>query len=155
MLFNLCGVIQHSTNTREIDLLGGLTQKMPLIAGLLVFSSMASLGLPALAGFVSEFYVFLAVFGWNQTFLGGSWPVYAFIGIIGVVITVAFYLWLLQRVIWGDASETVAKSHNPHSWEYYSLWLMVVPIILLGVFPFILIGPVTDTFTTFAGLVGI
>lgn len=152
MLFNLCGVIQHSTDTRDINLLGGLTQKMPVIAGLLVFSSMASLGLPALAGFVSEFYVLLAAFGWNQTFLGGAWPVYAFVAIIGVVITVSFYLWLLQRIIWGEASETVSKSHSPFRWEYTSLWLMAIPIVILGIFPFIIIGPITETFTNLAAL---
>jgi NADH-quinone oxidoreductase subunit M len=154
MMFDLCGVIQHSTNTRLIDRLGGLTQKMPTVAGLLVFSSMASLGLPALAGFVSEFYVFLAAFSWNQTFLGGSWPVYAFIAIFGVVITVGFYLWLLQRIIWGKASETIENAHLPGRWEYTSLWLMAIPIILIGIFPFILIEPIAETFITLAGLAG-
>ena len=152
MLFDIVGVIQHNTNTREISLLGGLTEKMPNLAGLLVFASMASLGLPALAGFVSEFYVFLGAFSWNQTFLGGSWPVYAFIAIFGVVVTVGFYLWMLQRIVWGHASETIQSAHLPHSWEYVSLWWLVIPIIILGIFPFIVITPITDSFNSIAAL---
>ena len=152
MLFDICGVIQHATNTREISLLGGLTEKMPNLAGLLVFSSMASLGLPALAGFVSELYVFLGAFSWNQNVFGGQYPLYAFIAIFGVVITVAFYLWMLQRIIWGNASETVQSAHMPHSWEYVSLWFLVIPIIVLGIFPFIVIAPISDSFTNIAGL---
>lgn len=152
MLFNLVGILQHSTDTREIVKFRGLTQKLPSVAGMMVFASMASLGLPALAGFVSEFYVFLGAFSWQQTFLGGSWPVYAFVAVIGVVITVSYYLWLLQRVIWGEASETLQNAKIPHKWEYYSLWVMVIPILVLGIFPFIVITPIRDTFVTLAGL---
>lgn len=153
MLFDLVGVIQHSTNTREIKLLKGLTQKMPNLAGLLVFASMASLGLPALAGFVSEFYVFLGAFSWNQSFLGHKWPVYAFISIFGVVVSVGFYLWMLQRIIWGEASETIQTAHTPHSWEYVSLWFLVIPIIALGIFPFLIITPISSSFNSLSALV--
>jgi NADH-quinone oxidoreductase subunit M len=153
MLFNLVGVIQHATNTRIIKDLRGLTQKMPNLAGLLVFASMASLGLPGLAGFVSELYVFLGAFGWPQDFFGNSWPVLAFIAIFGVVVTVAFYLWMLQRIVWGESSETINAAHTPHAWEYQSLWLLVIPIILLGIFPAVLISPIADTFTSMAKLV--
>lgn len=152
MLFNICGVIQHSTETREISLLRGLTNKMPNLSGLLVFASMASLGLPALAGFVSELYVFLALFSWKQTFFGITIPWFAFLSILGVVVTVAFYLWMLQRIVWGEPTETVQKAHMPHSWEYTSLWLLVIPIVLLGIMPFILINPLTDSFQNIADL---
>lgn len=153
MLFDIVGVIQHNTNTREIKLLKGLTNKMPNLAGLLVFASMASLGLPALAGFVSEFYVFLGMFYWQQTFFGAKWPVYAFISIFGVVITVGFYLWMLQRIIWGEASDTIESAHMPHTWEYYSLWFLVIPIVLLGIFPFLIITPINSSFSALSGLV--
>jgi len=152
MMFNLCGVIQHATTTREISALRGLTTKMPTLAGLIVFASFASLGLPSLAGFISEFYVLLGTLSWNQSFLGGNWPVYAFIAIIGIVITVAFYLWMLQRIIFGEASEIVQSAHLPHSWEYVSLWFLVIPIIVLGILPFILIDPITKSFSAIASL---
>jgi len=152
-LFNLAGVIQHSTETREIDSLKGLTQKMPTIAFLLVFFSMASLGLPGLAGFVSEFYVFLGAFGWMNIDLGGDWPILAFIAVFGIVITVGFYLWMLQRVIWGNASDTISNAQTPHRWEYSSLVLLAIPTLLLGIFPFILLTPINETFVALADLV--
>ena len=152
-LFNMAGVIQHSTNTRDIDSLRGLTQKMPILAFLLVFFSMASLGLPGLAGFLSEFYIFLGAFGWNNLDLGGNWPVLAFISVFGIVITVGFYLWMLQRIIWGTASEIVSNSHNPQKWEYSSLILLAIPTLLLGIFPFILLTPINSTFLALANLV--
>ena len=154
MLFNICGVIQHSTDTREISRLRGLTNKMPNLAGLLVFASMASLGLPALAGFVSELYIFLGVFRWEQRFFNITLPWYAFIAILGVIVTVAFYLWMLQRIVWGEATETVQNAHTPHAWEYTSLWFLVIPIILLGIMPVILIGPISASFQNIADTVG-
>ena len=155
MLFDICGVVQHSTDTREINLLRGMTQKMPYLSGLLVFASMASLGLPGLVGFVSEFYVFLGAFTPDPSgtsWFGFSWPVLAFIAILGVVVTVSFYLWMLQRIVWGESSETIQKAHMPHSWEYVSLWWLVIPIIVLGIMPFIMIAPISDSFNKISGL---
>lgn len=152
MLFNICGVVQHTANTRDIPKLRGLTQKMPNLAGLLVFASMASLGLPGLAGFVSEFFTFLAAFGWNQNFFGVDMPWLAFVAIIGIVVTVAYYLWMLQRVVWGQASETVEAAHPPERWEYTSLFMLAVPILVLGILPMILINPIWGTFEAIAAL---
>ncbi|MHA2364379.1 MAG: complex I subunit 4 family protein [Candidatus Hodarchaeales archaeon] len=153
-LFNMVGVLQHSANTREIDAFRGLTQKMPNMSFLLVYFSMASLGLPGLAGFVSEFYVFLGGFMWKQTDLHSSldYPFFAFIAIFGVVVTVAFYLWMLQRIVWGTPTETVDNAHMPYKWEYWSLVLLAIPVFLLGVFPFLLLTPIDSTFNLIAGL---
>ncbi|MHA2277580.1 MAG: complex I subunit 4 family protein [Candidatus Kariarchaeaceae archaeon] len=149
MLFNLSGVVQHSVGTREIPSLRGITQKYRGYAALLVFSSFASLGLPALFGFISEFYVFLGAFGWPNF---GDIPLLAFIAVFGVVVTVAFYLWMLQRVVWGEATETVEKGHNIHRWEYIAPVLLLIPILLFGIFPNSVIEPMQTTFENLASL---
>src|SRR6185369_16558895 len=62
-LFLLVGVIYDRAHTRDIDAFGGLGSRTPFFAGLLIVQAMASLGLPGLAGFVSEFLCFLGGFG--------------------------------------------------------------------------------------------
>ena len=66
-MFFLVGVIYERTHTRNLNEYGGLFPLMPVYGGILIFTSMASLGLPGLNGFVSEFLV-----------VRGSWPIFTF-----------------------------------------------------------------------------
>ena len=59
MLFLIVGMIYDRTHTRMIEDLGGLSNKMPLMSGILAFTVFASLGLPGLSGFWGEFLVLL------------------------------------------------------------------------------------------------
>jgi NADH-quinone oxidoreductase subunit M len=56
-MFFLVGVIYERTHTRNLNDFGGLFPLVPVYGGILIFTSMASLGLPGLNGFVSEFLV--------------------------------------------------------------------------------------------------
>ena len=83
-MFFLVGVIYERTHTRNLDDFGGLFTLVPLFGGLLLFISMASLGLPGLNGFVSEFLV-----------VRGSWPVFTVataLSMIGLLFTGAVIL---------------------------------------------------------------
>ena len=62
LLFLGAGSISHSTNTLEIDILGGLLKKMPVTGTTFLIGSIAITGLPPLNGFVSEFLIYLAMF---------------------------------------------------------------------------------------------
>jgi len=59
-LFLLVGVIYERTHNRDLDRFGGLGAKVPVFGGFLMVACLASLGLPGLAGFVSEFSIFRA-----------------------------------------------------------------------------------------------
>ena len=66
---------------------------MPVLSASLAVAGLASLGLPATAGFVSEIHVFL-----------GTFPVWSWmtaIGAFGVVLTAGYILWMIQRVMFG------------------------------------------------------
>jgi NADH-quinone oxidoreductase subunit M len=62
LLFVLVGMIYDRTHTRQIGELSGLAHRMPFIATIMVVAGLASLGLPTLAGFVSEVTIFLGTF---------------------------------------------------------------------------------------------
>ena len=63
-MFFLVGVIYERTHTRNLEEFGGLFPLLPVYGGILIFTSMASLGLPGLNGFISEFLV-----------VRGTWPI--------------------------------------------------------------------------------
>jgi NADH-quinone oxidoreductase subunit M len=97
-MFFLVGVIYERTHTRDMREYGGLFPLVPVYGGVLIFSSMAALGLPGLNGFVSEFLV-----------VRGAWPVfsvYTALGMIGLFFTGAYVLKSLKNVLHGPLNET-------------------------------------------------
>lgn len=131
MLFVMVGLMYERTHTREIAQLGGLARQMPLIATGLVFAGMASLGLPALAGFVAEVTVFLGTFQ--------RYEVAVLAALFGVVLSAGYILWLLQRVVFGPVRhEWDSLTDQRHWWEHAVTASLAASIILLGVYPALL-----------------
>jgi NADH-quinone oxidoreductase subunit M len=96
-MFFLVGVIYERAHTRNLNDFGGLFPLIPVYGGILLFTSMASLGLPGLNGFVSEFMV-----------VRGSWPVFTLwtaLSMIGLFFTGAYILKGIKKVLQGPLNE--------------------------------------------------
>lgn len=92
-MFLLAGAIAHKTHTRDMREYGGLWVKAPIYGGIFIFTSMASLGLPGLNGFVSEFLV-----------VRGAWPVFTaltLIAMVGLLFTGSYILKGIRAVLHG------------------------------------------------------
>ncbi len=103
-MFFLVGVIYERTHTRNLNEYGGLFPLIPVYGGILIFTSMASLGLPGLNGFISEFLV-----------VRGSWPiftVYTALAMIGLFFTGAYILKGIKMVLHGPLNENWVRSHQ-------------------------------------------
>ena len=92
-MFFLVGVIYARTHTRDLRKFGGLFPLVPIYGGILIFTSMASLGLPGLNGFISEFLVVRGA--WGE--LAG----YTAAGMIGLLFTGAYILKGIKNVLHG------------------------------------------------------
>ena len=127
-LFLLVGMIYERRHTREISQFGGLASKMPVYAGIFLFISFASIGLPGLNGFVGEFFILVG------SFL--SLPVYAVLAALGVVLAAVYLLWAYQRMFTGPI--TVAENNAVHDLRIGEV-LILAPIIalvlFLGIYP--------------------
>ena len=95
--FLTVGLIYDRTHTRDINKLGAIARKMPMVALFFVISGLASLGLPGLSGFVSEIMVFLGTYK--------VYPVETIISAFGVVLAAGYILWMTQRALFGDNSK--------------------------------------------------
>jgi len=132
LLFVLVGMVYDRTHTRDIGELSGLAHRMPFIATIMVIAGLASLGLPSLAGFVSEVTVFLGTFAKHE-FL-------TILGVIGIVLTAGYILWMIQRVFWGEPSERWEGIGDATAWwERAPLLAMVTVILLVGVYPAVML----------------
>jgi NADH-quinone oxidoreductase subunit M len=128
LLFVMVGLVYDRTHTRQISELSGLAHQMPFIAVVMIIAGLASLGLPSLAGFVSEVTVFLGTFG-KYGFL-------TVMGVIGILLTAGYILWMIQRVFYGERNPRWADLHDATAWwERAAVVAMVGVILLVGIYP--------------------
>ena len=73
LLFFGAGAVLHATGTREMSRLGGLWQAMPWTAGLFAVGAVAVAGLPPLNGFVSEWLIYMGLFGATTSKAAPAW----------------------------------------------------------------------------------
>ena len=130
-MFFLVGVIYERTHTRNLDEFGGLFPLVPIYGGILIFTSMASLGLPGLNGFISEFLV-----------VRGTWPIltaYTAISMLGLLFTGAYILKGIRKVLHGPLNEHWA--HGEHKLTEINMRevLVIAPLMILilwiGIYP--------------------
>ena len=138
LLFFLIGVMYERTGTTDIGKLGGLAKAMPLTAGFFLVGAMASLGLPGMSGFVSEFLAFMGLFN--------EMPVVAAVGTLGIILTAAYLLRAVLGMTFGTkAAGYGEKVVDLRGIEYIPVAAMLFFIILIGVYPSILARPLQDT----------
>jgi NADH-quinone oxidoreductase subunit M len=130
-MFFLVGVIYERTHTRNLNDFGGLFPLVPVYGGILIFTSMASLGLPGLNGFVSEFLV-----------VRGSWPiltVYTAIAMLGLLFTGAYILKGIKNVLHGPLNEHWARGEHKlteiNTREILVMAPLMALILVIGVWP--------------------
>ena len=128
MLFVLVGMVYDRAHTRQIGELSGLAHRMPFITTMMVLAGLASLGLPALAGFVSEVTVFLGTFEKHEAL--------TIAGVVGVLFAAGYMLWTIQRVFWGEPDPRWEGLPDATAWwERAPLIAMGVAVVGLGVYP--------------------
>jgi NADH-quinone oxidoreductase subunit M len=158
MLFFIVGSTYDRFHTREISRLGGMALLMPWLAGLLAYSSIASLGLPGLAGFWGEFLSLVGAYNpaGAVSDMTTFYRVLMAIGVVGTLLTAGYFLWLLQRVNLGRPKE---------EWEGHSFkdvlpleWIAWAPLLILilvvGVYPRLLLDVTAPAVAQIAKIFG-
>ncbi|MEQ1921023.1 MAG: NADH-quinone oxidoreductase subunit M [Pyrinomonadaceae bacterium] len=138
-LFLLVGFIYERRHTREITAFGGLSSPMPIYATIFVITTMASIGLPFLNGFVGEFLIMVGMFQSQVLAITTSvnWNVIAtmFAG-TGVIFAAVYLLWMVQRVFFGKVTVDKNKGLADLSWREIGLMVpLLFLMVYMGVFP--------------------
>ncbi len=131
VLFMLAGAVHHATGTREIPLLRGLGSRMPIFSFVVIVSFLASLGLPSLNSFWSEFMAFAGTYqGWPDPYR----PL-IIIPLLAVTLTAAYYLWTMQKVLYGDFNTLLGKVRDLRFGEAAPMAILLVLIVAVGLYP--------------------
>nr|BBH89100.1 NADH-quinone oxidoreductase subunit M [Thermosporothrix sp. COM3] len=131
MLFFCVGVIYDHAHTRMIADFGGVAKKMPRLATLFTLAGMASLGLPALAGFVAEYMVFTSSYK--------IWPVATVVSVFTMILTAGYLLWMLKRVFFGPFNKKWSWLPDANPREMVPLVILAAFIVIVGIYPKFLI----------------
>ncbi len=133
-LFLCVGVVYDRMHTREISAYGGLVNRMPFYACIMLIFTMANVGLPGTSGFVGEFLTLMGAFKSN------TWV--AFLATTGVILSACYALWLYARVVFGKMQKpALAGIHDLTLREA----VIIAPLLLLTIFYGVQPGQILDT----------
>jgi NADH-quinone oxidoreductase subunit M len=144
-LFLLAGVLHDRAASYDLDAYGGLAAPAPRLAGLFAVGAFASLGLPALSGFVAEFQIFTGSIA--------AAPVTA-VALLGILITAALFLRALQRVFTGETRGRSTGFADLRAAELWSAGPLLVLSLAIGVLPRPLLAVIEPAADAVVRLVG-
>ena len=97
----------------------------------MMIAFLASLGLPGLVGFVAELSVFLGTYA--------AFGLLVFVPILAVILTAAYYIWAMQRAIFGPPNPRWTDLHDMERHEVAPLAVLSVLTAFFGILPFLLL----------------
>ncbi len=131
-LFLMVGMIYERRHTRQISDFGGLAHPMPWFATLLVITSLSSVGLPLLNGFIGEFLIMLGM--WTSDFRFAR--IATMLAATGVIWAAIYMLWMLQRVLFGRlTNEKNARLSDLNAREIGLLVPLLILMLYMGAYP--------------------
>jgi len=139
-LWIVADVIEQQLGTRKFSELGGLAQKAPTLAILLVVMALANVALPLTNAFVGEFLLFNGLFQYN------IWI--AAVAGISIILSAVYTLNMIQKIFYGN---TVEKTSNGVEIDFnvqVILSVLVVLVLVMGVYPQPMIDLTKDTVNT-------
>lgn len=131
-LFLIVGMIYDRRHTRMIKDFGGIAKVIPVFAVMFMVSTLASIGLPGLNGFVGEFLILNGSF--QSEVLGST--AFTILGATGVILAAVYMLWMYQRVMFGPLKhEENEKLLDLNAREIGLLVPLVIFMVWIGIRP--------------------
>jgi NADH-quinone oxidoreductase subunit M len=146
-LFACVGLLYERYHTREMSEVGGIWNRLPILAFFLILASLGSAAVPGLNGFVGEFPILVGMFAHS--------PKTAVLAGTGTILGACYLFWMLRKVVFGPLCEPLAEGHHgpaspvagahlairPVGWhEIAGLAPLMALIVLIGILP----GPFLD-----------
>ena len=126
-VFLIAGFLISRRGTRSIAAYGGIQKVAPVLAGTFLVAGLATVSLPGLAPFVSEFLVLLGAY--NRYWLAAA------VGVVALVLSSIYILWLYQRVMTGPVAEGNERIRDLVPREILVVAPLIALLLVLGIYP--------------------
>ncbi|MFB1042998.1 NADH-quinone oxidoreductase subunit M [Streptomyces chrestomyceticus] len=131
-LMLVAGFLISRRGSRLIADYGGVQKVAPVLAGTFLVGGLATLSLPGLAPFVSEFLVLVGTFS--------RYPAVGIVATVGIVLAALYVLVLYQRTMTGPVKAEVRTMPDLKARELAVVAPLIALLLFLGVYP----KPLTD-----------
>ncbi|WP_423745463.1 NuoM family protein (plasmid) [Haladaptatus sp. SPP-AMP-3] len=154
LMFMAVGVIYNTTHTRMVSDMSGLADKMPITVAVFVAGAFGYMGLPLMAGFAAEFFIFVGAFH-STVLAGNALALFTGAAMFGIVIVAGYLLFAMQRTLFGPFRlETDYEVGRASFHDVAPLVVLILLVILLGVQPNIFYHMIQDAVGEMALLAG-
>lgn len=126
-LWIVADLIEKQLGTRKLSELGGLAQKAPAMAILLVIMALANVALPLTNAFIGEFLMFSGLFQYNLFIAAAAG--------VSIILAAVYTLNMVQSVIYGNLNTVTEKATDISLNTKLVLVIIAITIIVFGVFP--------------------
>jgi NADH-quinone oxidoreductase subunit M len=141
-LFLLTMVVREAMGTRNVLELSGMDRVMPITSVLLILASLAAMGFPGFANFISEYMIILAAIRVNVVLA---------IIVLVPAITAGYFMWMLRRAVFRAPTRPIARNEAP-TFELVTLAIFLIPLIFFGLYPGPIILAIDATVKSLSGL---
>ena len=142
LMFMAVGVVYNATHTRMVGDMAGMADRMPVTVGILVAGAFGYMGLPLMAGFAGEFFIFVGSL--SAPALPYA-PIFTALAMFGIVIVAGYLLSAMQKTLFGPYRLETGYDVGPAPFhDVAPLAVLLVAIIVLGVAPDIFFEMIRD-----------
>ena len=134
-LFLIAGFLVSRRGTRAIAAYGGVQKVAPVLAGTFLVGGLATLSLPGLAPFISEFLVLIGTFT--------RYPVFAVIAALALVLSAVYVLWMYQRMMTGPLTDGNESVGDLRPRDLLVVAPLIALLLVLGIYPKIALDVIT------------
>jgi NADH-quinone oxidoreductase subunit M len=131
-LWIMVELIERQFGTRKISELGGVAQRSPALAILVVVIVLANIGLPLTNGFIGEFLMLNGIFA---TSASEYYIVFTALAGLTIILAAVYMLNMIRKVFYGNTNELTANGYTISLSEKLALGMIVVIVLALGIFP--------------------
>lgn len=134
------GVIYDRTGVRLIPYIRGLVLYMPVFTILFFIFTLCNTGIPLSLNWIGE-----------QLCLIGIWevsPLVSILGATGIVFSAIYSIWLYNRLSYGSYSPYLKPLKDITKREFFLLFSLLIPTLLLGVYPNVILDTLHASVTT-------
>jgi NADH-quinone oxidoreductase subunit M len=126
-LFLIAGFLVSRRGSRLIADFGGVQKVAPVLAGTFLIAGLATLSLPGLAPFISEFLVLIGTFT--------RYPAMAVFAVTALVLSAIYILWAYQRMMTGPVKEGNERLRDLLPRELIVVAPLIALLLVLGIYP--------------------
>ena len=140
LFFCVGGVMYDRFHNRNIGYYRGLSLTMPVFISLFFIFILANTGIPVTLNFLGE-----------QLSLIGMWernPIITILGSSGIVLSACYSIWMYNRISYGSFSPYLNIMPDINRKEFNLLIALLIPTIVLGIFPFVILETLNVPVTT-------